>query len=60
MKTRREQLVEGGQWLSDIVKMLETASSEKPPFICSDTLDECVVEHRAKVLSSLNQILKCF
>ena len=26
----------------------------------SDALDECVVEHQPKLLSSLNQILKCF
>ena len=34
-----------GQWLSDIVKKLETVASEKPPLICSDALDECVAEH---------------
>ena len=36
-----------GQWLSDIVKKLETVASEKPPLIWSDALDECVAEHWA-------------
>ena len=50
----------GGQGprLSDIVKMLQTISSEKPTFICIDALDECVAGHRVKLLSSLNQILQ--
>ena len=44
--------------LSDIVKMLQTASSEKFTFICVDALDECVARHRAKILDSLNKILQ--
>ena len=44
--------------ISDIVKMLQAVSSEKRIFICIDALDECAVEHRAKLLSSLNQILQ--
>jgi len=44
--------------LSDIVKMLQTISSEKHIFICIDALDECAAEHRTKILGSLNQILQ--
>jgi len=44
--------------LSDIVKMLQTASSNERTFICIDALGECVPEHRIKLLHSLNQILQ--
>ena len=44
--------------LPDIVKMLQTSSSKKRMFICIDALDECVPEHRAKILDSLNKILQ--
>jgi len=44
--------------LSDIVKMLQTASSEKRTFICIDALDECAAEHRVSLLNSLSQILR--
>jgi len=44
--------------ISDIVKMLQTVSSEKRIFICIDALDECAAEHRAKLLGSLDQILQ--
>ena len=47
-----------GPRLSDIVKMLQTASSEKRTFICIDALDECVQGYRVKLLDSLGQILK--
>ena len=47
-----------GPQLSDIVKMMQTISSEKPTFICIDALDECVAEHRIKLLNSLNKILQ--
>ena len=47
-----------GPQLSDIVKMMQTTSSEKPTFICIDALDECVAEHRIKLLNSLDQILQ--
>jgi len=43
---------------TDTVKMLQTASSKKPTFICIDALDECVPEHRVKLLNSLNKILQ--
>ena len=43
---------------TDIVKMLQTATSKKRTFICIDALDECVPEHRAKLLDSLNEILQ--
>ena len=44
--------------LPDIVKMLQTTSSTKHTFICIDALDECVPEHRTKLLDSLNKILQ--
>ena len=44
--------------LSDLVRMLQTASSERCTFICIDAIDECVPGDRIKLLSSLNQILK--
>ena len=44
--------------LPDIVKMLQTISSTKRTFICIDALDECVPEHRTKLLDSLNKILQ--
>ena len=44
--------------LLDIVKMLQTTSSTKRTFICIDALDECVPEHRTKLLDSLNKILQ--
>jgi len=47
-----------GPRLSDVVRMLQTTSSEKRTFICIDALDECVAGHQVKLLSSLNQILK--
>ena len=43
---------------TDIVKMLQTASSKKRTFICIDALDECVPEHRVRLLNSLNKILQ--
>ena len=47
-----------GPLLSDIVKMMQTASSKKRTFICIDALDECVAGYRVKLLDSLNQILE--
>jgi len=47
-----------GPLLSDIVKMMETASCKKRTFICIDALDECVAGHRVKLLDSLNQVLQ--
>jgi len=43
---------------TDIVKMLQTATSKKRTFICLDALDECVPEHRVKLLNSLNKIIQ--
>ena len=43
--------------LSDIVKMLQITSSKERMFICIDALDECVPEHRVRLLDSLNKIL---
>ena len=47
-----------GPQLSDITKMLQTTSSERLTFLCIDAMDECVPEHRVKILNSLNQILQ--
>ena len=47
-----------GPQLSDIVKMLQATSSKERTFICIDALDECVPEHRVKLLDSLGQILQ--
>jgi len=47
-----------GPQLSDIVKMLQTTSSERLTFICIDAMDECAEEHRVKLLNSLGQILQ--
>ena len=47
-----------GPPLVDIVKMLHTAASRKPTFICIDALDECVARYRAQLLDSLGQILQ--
>jgi len=47
-----------GPGLSDISKMLHTASSERLTFICIDAMDECAPEHRVKILDSLHEILR--
>ena len=47
-----------GPRLPDIVKMLQTITSELPTFICIDALDECTAVHRVKLLDSLKQILE--
>ena len=47
-----------GPRLSDIVKMLQATSSKERTFICIDALDECVPEHRAKLLDSLGKFSK--
>ena len=55
-----QKMVIGGRipWLSDIVKMLPTTSSEKPTFTCIDALDECATKHRIKLYDSPDQILQ--
>jgi len=61
MQAHDDQKNSIGGWgprLPDIVKMLQTTSSTKRTFICIDALDECVPEHRAKLLDSLNKILQ--
>ena len=47
-----------GPRLSDVVRMLQTSSSQKRTFICIDALDECAAGHQVKFLGSLNQILQ--
>ena len=46
-----------GPRLPDMVKMLQTITSELPTFICIDALDECTAAHQVKLLDSLKQIL---
>ena len=52
--------VDGGRRLAlaEIVEFLQDISSSRCTFICIDALDECLAEHRAKLLDSLNQILQ--
>ena len=38
--------------------MRQTIAPEKRTFICIGPLDECVAEHRVKLLNSLDQMLK--
>ena len=47
-----------GPRLADLVKMLQATSSKEDTFVCIDALDECVPEHRVKLLDSLNKILR--
>jgi len=49
----------GGQrlGLSQVTEMLQDTSSSRPTFICIDALDECIAQHRARMLESLKQIL---
>jgi len=59
-KNQKNAIGGRGPQLSDIVEMLQSTSPKKRTFICIDALGECVVEHRVKVLNSLNEILqKC-
>jgi len=44
--------------LGQVVEMLQDISSSRPTFICIDALDECITEYRAKLLDSLEQILR--
>lgn len=55
----QEKVVGGrGLELREIVEMLQDISSSRPTFLCIDALDECMEEHRAKLLDSLKQILR--
>ena len=47
-----------GPRLPDIVKMLQTITSELHTFVCIDAWDECAAAHRVKILNSLQQILE--
>jgi len=53
---QRKALGGKGPQLSEIVKMLQAASCKNRTFICIDALDECVPEHRVKLLDLLNEI----
>jgi len=52
----RKKVIAGrGPRLSDVMRMLQTATSKKSIFICIDALDECVSGHQVKPFRSLNQ-----
>ena len=55
-----ERMALGGRGprLPDMVKMLQTITSEMPIFVCIDALDECAAAHRVTLLDSLKQILE--
>ena len=44
--------------LDQIIKMLVAVTSLKPTFICVDAVDECAVRDRAKILTSLGEIIQ--
>ena len=44
--------------MSRILKMFHTNTATKPPFICVNTLDECVPQHWVVILESLGQIMQ--
>ena len=56
---RDQEKVIGGRKLElgEVVEMLSDISSSRPTFLCIDALNECLVEYRAKLLDSLEQIL---
>jgi len=43
--------------LSEVVGMLQDIASSRRTFICLDALDECIPDHRKKILDSLEHIL---
>ena len=57
---QEERMAIGGRGprLPDMVKMLQTITSELPIFVCIDALDECEAAHRVTLLDSLKQILE--
>jgi len=57
---RDQEKVIGGRklGLDEIVEMLSDISSSRPTFICIDALDECLTEYRARLLDSLEKILR--
>ena len=44
--------------LRQVVEMLQELSSSRPTFICIDAIDECMTDYRAKLLESLEKILR--
>jgi len=57
-KDRKNAIGGQGPQISDILKMLQIASTRKRAFICIDALDECATEHQVKLLDSLGQLLQ--
>ena len=47
-----------GLQLSQILELLEVASSLQRTFLCIDALDECVAVHRLKIIGSLRRVLQ--
>ena len=57
-KDRKNAIGGQGPHISAILNMLQAATSRKRAFICIDAIDECAIEHRAKLLDSLGQLLQ--
>ena len=57
-KDRKDAIGGQGPQISDILKMLQIASTRKRAFICIDALDECATKHLAELLDSLSQLLQ--
>jgi len=57
---RHQKKATGGQRLElgQVIEMLQDLSSSRPTFICIDAIDECMARYRAKLLKSLEQILR--
>jgi len=57
---RRHKKFIGGRKLQlhEIVRMLGSFSSTQPTFFCLDAVDECASPDRARILLSLNDIIK--
>jgi len=57
-RNRKNAIGGQGPQISDILKMLQIASTRKRAFICIDAVDECATEHQVKLLDSLGQLLQ--
>ena len=55
-KDRKNAIGGQGPQISNILKMLHSTSARRRAFICIDALDECAIEHRAKLLQLLGQL----
>ena len=57
-RDQKETTVGKGLGLGQVLEMLKDISYSRPTFICIDALDECSAEYRARLLHSLEQILR--